>query len=72
MIISKIIRFLNGYKISRANGISNVKIRDSATTYIRICKNSIQGEGVLLLNPNAVNGKESSKLRIDDGGGTDN
>lgn len=45
MIISKIIRFLNGYKISRANGISNVKIRDSATTYIRICKNSIQGEG---------------------------
>lgn len=29
MIISKIIRFLNGYKISRANGISKVKIRDS-------------------------------------------
>lgn len=68
MIISKIIRFLNGYKISRANGISKVKIRDSATTYIRICKNSIQGEGSLLLNPNAVNRKESSKLRIDDGG----
>ena len=68
MITNKIKKRLKGIKISIINGKSNVRIKDSATTFIRIHKNSIKGKGVLNLNSNAVNSKETSKLRIDEGG----
>ena len=72
MIISKILKRLKGYKIALINENSNVKIRENANTFVRIHKGSIQGDGTLYLNPNSVSFKETSKLRIDEGGGTDN
>lgn len=68
MIVNRLLKRVKGLKISLINGYSKVRIRDNANTFIKIHKNSIQGEGTLLLNPNAISSKETSKLRIDEGG----
>lgn len=68
MIIKKIRKRLRDACIQVINGNRKLKINDSGTTYIRMNKGSIQGKGVLSLNPNAVNCKKTSKLRIDKGG----
>ena len=58
--------YIRTYTLTKRNGNKSVKIRDSARAFLQINKGSVNGDGVLYLNPNAINPRESLKLRIDD------